>query len=137
MTIGLTWRRTARRIKRLKEGVLTISPDYSDRPTPDFLALSSLRNDAQVGVIAESVPKRTLRGIEECGARISQRPEPILERFGQPDVAAIEADVFPAKRGDVGDKPPCYWTVTGQGRMSPTKATRQTAPGRSMLYREI
>jgi hypothetical protein len=41
MTIGLTWRRTARRIKRLKEGVLTISPDYSDRPTPDFLALSS------------------------------------------------------------------------------------------------
>src|ERR1700682_4223699 len=40
MTIGLTWRRTARRIKRLKDGVLTISPDYSDRPTPDFLALS-------------------------------------------------------------------------------------------------
>jgi hypothetical protein len=40
MTIGLTWRRTARRIKRLKEDVLTISPDYSDRPTPDFLALS-------------------------------------------------------------------------------------------------
>src|ERR1700730_7702027 len=40
MTIGLTWRRTARRIKRLKVGVLTISPDYSDRPTPDFLALS-------------------------------------------------------------------------------------------------
>jgi hypothetical protein len=35
-----TWRRTARRIKRLKEGVLTISPDYSNRPTPDFLALS-------------------------------------------------------------------------------------------------
>jgi DNA-directed RNA polymerase sigma subunit (sigma70/sigma32) len=42
MTIGLTWRRTARRIKRLKEGVLTISRDYSDRPTPDFLALSLL-----------------------------------------------------------------------------------------------
>ena len=41
MTIGLTWRRTARRIKRLKEGVLTISPDYWDRPTPDFLALSN------------------------------------------------------------------------------------------------
>ena len=40
MTIGLTCRRTARRIKRLKETVLTISQDYSDRPTPDFLALS-------------------------------------------------------------------------------------------------
>ena len=42
MTIGLTWRRTARRIKRLKETVLAITPDYSDRPTPDFLALSKL-----------------------------------------------------------------------------------------------
>ena len=40
MTIGLTWRRTARRIKRLKGTVLTISPDYSDRSTPDFLAPS-------------------------------------------------------------------------------------------------
>jgi hypothetical protein len=40
MTIGLTWRRTARKIKRFREAVLTISPDYSDRPTPDFLALS-------------------------------------------------------------------------------------------------
>ena len=40
MTIGLTCRRTARRIKRLKENVLTVSQDYSDRSTPDFLALS-------------------------------------------------------------------------------------------------
>ena len=39
MTIGLTWRRTARRIKRLKEGVLTISPDYSDRDPRLFGAL--------------------------------------------------------------------------------------------------
>ena len=37
--IGLTWRRTARRIKRLKEGVLTISPDYSDRDPRLFGAL--------------------------------------------------------------------------------------------------
>jgi hypothetical protein len=29
-----------RRIKRLKETLFTISPDYSDRSTPDFLALS-------------------------------------------------------------------------------------------------
>jgi hypothetical protein len=36
---GLTWRRTARRIKRLKEGVLTISPDYSDRDPRLFGAL--------------------------------------------------------------------------------------------------
>jgi hypothetical protein len=40
MTIGLTWRRTARRIKRLKEGVLTISPDYSDRDPRLFGALT-------------------------------------------------------------------------------------------------
>ena len=43
MTIGLTWRRTARRIKRLKEAVLTISSDYSDRLTLDFLAFSNYR----------------------------------------------------------------------------------------------
>ena len=40
MTIGLTWRRTARRIKRLKQTVLAISPDYLESPTPDFLTLS-------------------------------------------------------------------------------------------------
>ena len=56
------------------------------------------------GVIAESVPKRTLSGIEERGARISQRPKPILERFGRPDVVAIEADVFPAERANVGEQ---------------------------------
>src|SRR5271157_5885066 len=56
------------------------------------------------GVIVESVPKRTLSGIEERGARISQRPKPILERFGRPDVVAIEADVFPAERAYVGEQ---------------------------------
>ena len=30
----------------------------------------------RLGVIAESVPNRTLSGIEEGGARISQRPKP-------------------------------------------------------------
>jgi hypothetical protein len=40
MTIGLTRRRTTRRIKRLKETVSTISLDYSDCATPDFLVHS-------------------------------------------------------------------------------------------------
>ena len=57
-----------------------------------------------LGVIAEFVPKRTLSSIEERGAGISQRTKPILERFGRPDVVAIEADVFPAERADVGEK---------------------------------
>src|SRR5271166_1302333 len=61
MTIGLTWRRTARRIKRLKEGVLTISPDYSDPPTPDFLALST------------PTPKRSPLAPLISGTRISNR----------------------------------------------------------------
>ena len=34
MTIGLTWRRTARRIKRLKQTVLAIYPDYLESPEP-------------------------------------------------------------------------------------------------------
>jgi hypothetical protein len=49
-TIGLTWRRTARGIKRLKETVLTISPDYSDRPTADFLALSDIQGTREIRV---------------------------------------------------------------------------------------
>src|ERR1700751_6288890 len=53
MTIGLTWRRTARRIKRLKEGVLTTSPDYSDRD-PDFLALSLARTIERSAIGATS-----------------------------------------------------------------------------------
>ena len=52
----------------------------------------------RLGVIAESVPNRTLSGIEEGGARISQRPKPLLERFGWPAVVAIEDDVLPAER---------------------------------------
>ena len=57
-----------------------------------------------LGVIAESVPNRTQSGIEEGGARISQRPKPLLERFGWPDVVAIEDDVLPAERGNVGEQ---------------------------------
>ena len=34
MTIGLTWRRTARRIKRLKEAVLTTSLQPTRSPDP-------------------------------------------------------------------------------------------------------
>lgn len=40
MTIGLAWRRTARRIKRLKDAVSFISPGYMARLTPDFLTHS-------------------------------------------------------------------------------------------------
>src|SRR6476660_7634095 len=58
----------------------------------------------QYGVIAEFVLKRTLSSIEERGAGISQRTKPILERFGRPDVVAIEANVFPAERTDVGEE---------------------------------
>lgn len=68
MTIGLTWRRTARRIKRLKEGVLTISPDYSDA-TPDFLALllmpeSKIRLQVNVAVAAEAEGGRVGEGFQ-------------------------------------------------------------------------
>ena len=48
----------------------------------------------QVGVIAESVLNRTVSGIEERGAQLSQGRNLLFERFGRPDVAAAEADVF-------------------------------------------
>ena len=44
---------------------------------------------------------RTLTGIGKGGA-ISQRPRLRLERLGWPDVVAIEADMLPAQRGNVG-----------------------------------
>jgi hypothetical protein len=54
------------------------------------------------GVIAESVPNRTVSAIEECGAQLPQGRNLLFERFRRPDVAAAEADVFPAERSDVG-----------------------------------
>ena len=70
----------------------------------DMVWASLVATPLHEGVIVESVPKRTLSGIEERGARISQRPKPILERFGRPDVVAIETDVFPAERANVAEQ---------------------------------
>jgi hypothetical protein len=56
------------------------------------------------GVIAEFVPKRALSSIEEHGVGITQRPKPILERVGRPDVVAIKTDVFPVEWSDVGQQ---------------------------------
>ena len=47
--------------------------------------------------------KSYLSGIEKGGA-ISQRPKPLLERLGWPDVVAIEADMLRAQRGNVGEQ---------------------------------
>jgi hypothetical protein len=64
MTIGLTWRRTARRIKRLNETVLGISPDYSDRPTPDFLTLSFSAFRSCSGVVLTEGSKLFLQPVQ-------------------------------------------------------------------------
>jgi hypothetical protein len=54
------------------------------------------------GVIAESSPSCTLSSIEEGRARVSQGPEAVFDRRRRPDVIAVEGDVLPAERGDVG-----------------------------------
>src|SRR5260370_28847459 len=56
MTIGLTWRRTARRIKRSKQTVLAISLDYSDRPTHDLLTLSKCDRRRAVSPVIPRLP---------------------------------------------------------------------------------
>jgi hypothetical protein len=56
-----------------------------------------------VGVIAETVLNRTVSGIEERAAQLSQGRNLLFERFGRPDVAAAEADVFPTERSGVGE----------------------------------
>jgi hypothetical protein len=83
-------------------------------------------------------------------------PKPLFERFGQPDVVAIEADVLPAERSDVGENlvgqrfalgakfgrtasigiVPRSRSVLFKGGMSPTRAARHTGFGRSTLYRD-
>ena len=44
----------------------------------------------------------TLSGIEECRARIPEWPEIILERLCGPNIIAVEGDVLPAERRDMG-----------------------------------
>src|SRR5258708_22497803 len=87
MTIGLTWRRTARRIKRLKETVLAISPDYSDRPTPDFLTLSPSCGNELSGAM-EFCPVCMLRkglagGIESGESSFEEAVKPTPKRVAQ------------------------------------------------------
>ena len=55
-----------------------------------------------LGVIAESVLNRALSGVEETQSADFAGPNPLFERFGQPDVVAIEADEVPADRGRCG-----------------------------------
>ena len=46
--------------------------------------------------------KSTLSGIEEEGAGVSQGPEAVFDRRRRPDIIAVEGDVLPAERCDVG-----------------------------------
>jgi hypothetical protein len=62
------------------------------------------RDGAHIGVIAESTQNRTLSGIEEQRARIPEGPESVLERLPRPNVVAVEGDVLPAERSDMGDQ---------------------------------
>ena len=52
---------------------------------------------------SQNLPERksTLSRIEERRARISKRPEALLERFRRPNVVSIEGDVLPPERSDV------------------------------------
>jgi hypothetical protein len=65
--------------------VASVSAMNTTQPPYCFESDPGIFRSPANGVIAESVPKRTLSGIEERGARISQRPKPILERWGGPD----------------------------------------------------
>ncbi len=53
---------------------------------------------APLGVIVESSQNPALSGVEERRARVPQWPEAVMERFGWPNVVAIEGDVLPAER---------------------------------------
>src|SRR5260221_9299195 len=112
MTLGLTWRRTARRIKRLNETVLGISPDYSDRPTPDFLTLSPSCGNELSGAM-EFCPVCMLRkglaggsesGRSSFGAAVKPTPERVGQQFGHYELVkgqpwGTESDGWRCNRG--------------------------------------
>ena len=52
----------------------------------------------------ESVPNRTLSGLEKFWSGISQGPEGSSERLGGPDVIAVEGDMLPSERRNVSEK---------------------------------
>ena len=123
------------------------------------LKIASKRVHPEIGVIAESVLNRTVSGIEERGAQLPQGRNLLFERFGRPDVAAAEADVFQTERSDVGRvtcraafpwarRParaasigivPRSRSVTGSGAACcAQRAARHTGPGStSTFYRDI
>ena len=52
---------------------------------------------------SQKLLNRTVSGIEERAAQLRRTGTFCFERFGRPDVAAAEADVFPTERSDVGE----------------------------------
>ncbi len=62
------------------------------------------RPPSLTGVIVESSRNRTLGRIEESRAWISKGSEGILKRFGRPNVIAVEGDVLPSERSDMGEQ---------------------------------
>jgi hypothetical protein len=135
-------------LKRSQEGIL---------PSPSFRT-ASVVFWGHHRICSKSYAKRH----RETRSAAFAGPKPLFERFGRPNVVAIEAHVLPAERSDVGEqlvgqrfalgakfgrtatigsqyrysasKPLCYWF---KGGMSPTKAARHTGLGRSTLYRDI
>jgi hypothetical protein len=97
--------------------------------------LPSDHGGSHLGVIAESVPKRTLSSIEERGAGISQR-RLIAERTRDGMNAARAKGSRPGRPPLNPEKLEAALLLV-EGGMSPTKAARRTALGRSTLYREI
>src|SRR6202035_1908621 len=67
MTIGLTWRRTARRIKRLKEAVLSITPDYSIARPPTFWRSRLIEEKIRNGILCTpsvNPPRKTTHVVQ-------------------------------------------------------------------------
>src|SRR5271165_2393615 len=78
MTIGLTWRRTARRIKRLKQTVLAISPDYLESPDPRLFGALHFRLGAKA--LKRSVVK-SLGPDEQVSKGQDREPKKQGDRF--------------------------------------------------------
>jgi hypothetical protein len=126
-------------------------------------------DDENSDVVANAAEQKVIRGHRRiCSKTYFKRhrgtqsadfagPNPLFERFGRPDVVAIEADELPADRSDVAEEfvvqcfalgaklcravsigmVPRSRSVTCSRGMPPTKAARQTGLRTLDAHRDI
>jgi hypothetical protein len=96
ITLGLIWRRPARRIKRLKDECSTITPDYANLNPPQPRLLDAPAAHASAGALMLSLTAFTVqelltsRGIDDALLEVALPPSTnFLPRHTRPKLATV------------------------------------------------